>query len=114
MKKLLTVAAACVLVIIASILLLQGIKSKETTTSAPSDIIVYPDEATAATVNGYLDISKLNSPVSDYYYANTSTKIFHKSNCKYAERISPNKLYLERDRDSLISDGYSPCYNCNP
>lgn len=49
------------------------------------------------------------------YILNTNTKKFHYSSCGSASRISEkNKGTHTGLRDELISQGYSPCGNCEP
>lgn len=49
------------------------------------------------------------------YVLNTNTKKFHKSSCKSVKRISEkNKKKVKTDRSKLVSEGYSPCKQCNP
>lgn len=48
------------------------------------------------------------------YYANTSSKKFHKSDCSFASRILDKNLYISESRDELIGSGYEPCSVCNP
>ncbi len=49
------------------------------------------------------------------YVLNTSSKKFHKPSCSGAQNINPeNREEVERSRDELINEGYSPCGICNP
>ena len=49
------------------------------------------------------------------YVVNTSSKKFHKADCKNADKISDkNKEIVNESRDELISDGYEPSKCCNP
>lgn len=49
------------------------------------------------------------------YILNTNTKKFHRTSCGSVEDISKkNKKTVTKSREQLISDGYSPCGNCNP
>ena len=49
------------------------------------------------------------------YILNTKTKKFHIPTCSSAEEIkSDNKSEFKGNREDLISDGYTPCKNCNP
>ncbi len=46
---------------------------------------------------------------------NTKTKKFHNPDCDGAKKMSSsNKKKYKGTRDSLISNGYSPCQKCNP
>lgn len=49
------------------------------------------------------------------YVLNKSSKKFHLKNCSSVKDISEyNKEFYYESRANLISDGYSPCKNCNP
>lgn len=49
------------------------------------------------------------------YVINTSSKKFHKADCKNADKISDkNKEIVNESRDELISDEYEPSKCCNP
>lgn len=53
--------------------------------------------------------------VGTEYILNTSTKKFHYPNCSSAARIKKqNKKRTSANKDSLISQGYSPCGKCKP
>ena len=49
------------------------------------------------------------------YIVNTKTKKFHNTDCEGVKKMSSsNKKKYKGTRDSLISNGYSPCQKCNP
>ncbi|MBP5225646.1 MAG: MBL fold metallo-hydrolase, partial [Lachnospiraceae bacterium] len=49
------------------------------------------------------------------YIANLNSHIFHRPDCASVKRMSEaNKWYFTGTRDELISQGYSPCKNCDP
>ena len=49
------------------------------------------------------------------YIVNPKTKEFHNPDCDGAKKMSSsNKKKYKGTRDSLISNGYSPCQKCNP
>ena len=48
------------------------------------------------------------------YYANTSSKKFHKESCRYAKKLKNEYLYICDDRQQLINEGYTPCGICKP
>lgn len=49
------------------------------------------------------------------YVINKNTKVFHSPTCSSVSRMKEsNKQYSDESRDALISEGYSPCGNCNP
>lgn len=61
--------------------------------------------------NGTTDIS--NNVQT--YVLNTNTKKFHYPTCSSVSRMSEkNKQTVSESRDDIISQGYSPCGNCNP
>lgn len=64
-------------------------------------------------------ITRSKDPINESenytYCINTSSKKFHYSNCSSVDDMKEhNKKYTNEDRDSLISQGYSPCKRCNP
>lgn len=62
-------------------------------------------------------VTSTSSDVSDKktYIVNTKTKKFHNPNCDGVKKMSSsNKKKYKGTRDSLISNGYSPCQKCNP
>lgn len=62
-------------------------------------------------------IISTSSVVSDKktYIVNTKTKKFHNPDCDGVKKMSSsNKKKYKGTRDSLISNGYSPCQKCNP
>ena len=62
-------------------------------------------------------VTSTSSDVSDKktYIVNTKTKKFHNPNCDSVKKMSSsNKKKYKGTRDSLISNGYSPCQKCNP
>lgn len=62
------------------------------------------------------DTGQNDITVSDAtYILNTNTKKFHYPSCSSVKRMSEkNKSGFNGSRDKLISQGYSPCENCNP
>jgi len=49
------------------------------------------------------------------YVLNTSTMKFHYPSCRSVEAMAEhNKEYVEKSREELIEEGYSPCGNCEP
>lgn len=97
-----------------------SIKSEDYT-EASSQVVVYPDEETKISVNGYKkfsDSQNVNSSaeteISETYCVNIKTKKFHKSDCRYAVNSNQENIRTEQDRNLLISEGYSPCKVCKP
>lgn len=59
--------------------------------------------------------TKASISVSQQYVINENSKKFHTPDCSAVKKISAdNKLVLIENRDSLISQGYSPCGICKP
>lgn len=49
------------------------------------------------------------------YVLNVSTKIFHRPSCQSVERMKEsNRQDFSGSRDTLLTQGYKPCKNCNP
>ncbi|MBQ6816077.1 MAG: hypothetical protein IJP26_02455 [Clostridia bacterium] len=81
--------------------------------------IVMPDYNTQLTVNGYkTPDSNQNKnevvPTQETYYANKSSKKFHKSSCSYAKNIKEENLYITNNLTELIDGGYQACKQCKP
>ena len=55
-----------------------------------------------------------NSNKKQKYYANTKSKKFHLKSCIYATKLDEENLFITSDRNSLISQNYSPCKKCEP
>lgn len=64
--------------------------------------------------NGNTQNSKPQTSTPLLYYANTSSKKFHKNTCRYATSTDNSKLYISENRNELILQGYSPCKICEP
>lgn len=47
------------------------------------------------------------------YCGNKNSKIFHKSSCSSVKNMKENNKYYA-DRQTLVSENYSPCGKCNP
>lgn len=62
------------------------------------------------------DVSSDVSSADIYTYTvNRSSKVFHRSGCSAAEKISAdNRLTLSGTRDDMIAAGYRACGTCNP
>ena len=72
---------------------------------------------TEADSNSNAEISKsdLTPEFTHSYIANKNTRKFHYPSCNSVKRINEsNKVYLKCTRDDAVSQGYSPCGNCNP
>ncbi len=54
-------------------------------------------------------------PISSSYILNKNTKKIHLPSCYSVDQMKEsNKKYYTGDINDLISQGYSPCKNCNP
>lgn len=59
--------------------------------------------------------SESSNATTTSYIANKNTKKFHYPYCHSVNQMKEkNKKYLTCTRDQAISQGYSPCGNCNP
>ena len=48
------------------------------------------------------------------YVASTSSSVFHKPDCRWAQNISPTNLVTYKSKDEAIKDGKKPCKSCKP
>lgn len=48
------------------------------------------------------------------YPANSNSKVFHRENCKYVDKISDSNYEVFFDRKDAVQAGYRPCKVCNP
>ncbi len=98
-------------------MLLCSCKNNENTTvKNGKDVIVFPTEQIAETVNGYKTESNVSSEESSgvLYIVNTSSKKFHLTDCSFAKSIKQENLLRGNNRSTLIADGYTPCKQCKP
>jgi len=73
------------------------------------------ESATETDNNKNSSFSGYSNENTSSYVVNTSSKKFHKTGCKNADRISDkNKEFVNESRDELIRDGYEPSKCCNP
>lgn len=82
-----------------------------------SGVVVYPNQETADTINGYLqEEQKLSDNIYSQsgYYANINSKKFHYPHCRYAQNMKSSSLRIERDYNKLINEGFEPCKVCKP
>lgn len=83
----------------------------------PGVAIDYATGDNQAVASSSASVTSTLSDVSDEktYIVNTKTKKFHNPDCDGAKKMSSsNKKKYKGTRDSLISNGYSPCQKCNP
>ena len=79
-------------------------------------IIEKPNNNDIVTVDGYRNPAAQNNsePAVSIYYANKNSKKFHIPECIYAQKMNDSSVLLEKDRDVLIANGYTPCSKCKP
>ena len=59
--------------------------------------------------------AQASANTGETYILNVNSKKFHKQGCGSISQIKEsNKAVSNESRDSLISQGYTPCKNCNP
>ncbi len=64
--------------------------------------------------------SKVSSPPASVqtrewkYVASKKSEVFHRPDCKWAERISPGNLIGFKSREEAIKSGRRPCKSCEP
>lgn len=83
----------------------------------PGVAIDYATGDNQAVASSSASVTSTSSDVSDKktYIVNTKTKKFHNPDCDGAKKMSSsNKKKYKGTRDSLISNGYSPCQKCKP
>lgn len=109
-----------ILFLLLFIVTLSGCSKQKQEFTEPNNVIVeYPDAQTYESVNGYSakksDSTSSNEEDGDIvYYANLNSKKFHLPSCRYGLMIDETDVRLERNRDFLINDGFSPCKSCKP
>ncbi len=82
---------------------------------APKQIIVFPSEQTAATLNGYKQsVSEDTTQNKMEYVGNSNSKKFHLSDCTYAKNIKAENVVKSFNRTEMINGGYAPCKRCKP
>ena len=93
---------------------LTGCSEKTSFSPPPYAIIEEPTDYTIRTADGYRDYHYEKQEQETIYYGNKKSKVFHYSDCKYAQKISEASIIFDRDRNSLILKGYTSCGYCNP
>jgi len=48
------------------------------------------------------------------YVASTSSSVFHKPDCRWAQNIAPTNLVTYKSQNEAIKDGKRPCKSCKP
>lgn len=83
----------------------------------PGVAIDYATGDNQAVTSSSASVTSTSSDVADKktYIVNTKTKKFHNPDCDGVKKMSSsNKKKYKGTRDSLISNGYSPCQKCKP
>lgn len=83
----------------------------------PGVAIDYATGDNQAVTSSSASVTSTSSDEADKktYIVNTKTKKFHNPDCEGVKKMSSsNKKKYKGTRDSLISNGYSPCQKCNP
>ncbi len=104
----------CIIFLMIIFTLLTGCAQKSEFSPPPYAIIEEPTDYTVSTADGYRDYNYKKEEKEIIYYANKSSKIFHFSDCMYAMKIKETSIIFDRDRNALISKGYTPCSQCKP
>ena len=69
-------------------------------------------EAYQAKEKGYSETHR--EPIAGGFVASAKSKVFHKADCKFVERISAANLVHYDTRDEAIKAGKRPCSECSP
>lgn len=84
--------------------------AKEKILKPDDSIAVYPSPAEQGT-----DPAPVADPIGMGYVINKNTDKFHDPTCKSVDQMKEsNKLFFNGTREELISQGLSPCKNCDP
>lgn len=72
-------------------------------------------EKGSSSVNNNNGSSSSSTATKGNYVLNINTKKFHKKSCSSVRDIKKKNIkYYKGSKSKLISQGYSPCKNCNP
>ncbi len=85
----------------------------------PGVVIDYATGDNKADASASTEISSTSTTVDSTeiktYIVNIKSKKFHNPDCDGAKKMNAaNKKQYSGTRQSLISNGYSPCQKCNP
>ena len=74
-----------------------------------------PQKKDASEKTATKSAKKQTRDTTETYVCNTSTKKFHRPDCRSVSTMKEeNKKTVTAARSELIADGYSPCQTCNP
>jgi len=89
--------------------------------NTPAKITGIVLQQTGTFITAYLDANPkgvqpaVQSEVTEHkYVASRNSKIFHKPDCVWVQRIAPKNLVYYKTRDEAVNDGKRPCKTCNP
>ena len=89
--------------------------SKITWNAAPSDTWQAGEPTKGNSESETVAKTTKETSSGQYYILNTNTYKFHRPDCKSVRKMAEkNKETSTASRDDIISQGYSPCKNCNP
>lgn len=69
---------------------------------------------TAQPGTGQTQVAQASHEAQVYYVASKTSKIFHKSTCRFAGTISDKNRQTFTTRDKAVAAGRRPCRTCNP
>lgn len=77
---------------------------------------VRPADANDITTVPKEQVKPVTKPaVAEYkYVASKNSKVFHKSDCVWVQRIAPKNMVYYKTRDEAVNDGKRPCKTCKP
>ena len=69
---------------------------------------------TATPANASTAANSNSQTTEQKYVASTSSSVFHKPDCRWAQNIAPTNLVTYKSKDEALKDGKRPCKSCNP
>jgi len=58
--------------------------------------------------------TNINQPIHTRFVASKNSKVFHKPQCKWAQKIKPENLVIYNSRNEAVNAGKRPCKYCKP
>jgi hypothetical protein len=80
----------------------------------PNDTAATDGNSVAAPSQGHAAPAVKVADLKYKYVASKKSRVFHKSNCRWVERISPENLVGYNTRQEAIQSGRRPCKRCRP
>lgn len=97
------------------VFLLCGCHNERAEIETAKQVIVFPTEQVAETINGYKEKAESNFENSKIeYIGNKNSKKFHLSDCQYAKNMKQENVIKSFNRNEIVNSGYIPCKKCNP